>query len=370
MNLILVCSENGSDKEYRVQLEQEGDGYVVNFQYGRRGQALKSGTKTSKPLEHATAKKVFDKLVAEKLAKGYVDTGEASSGFTKAIVNRPAGNFLPQLCNAIPEDQLSFYLNSDEWGMQEKMDGERRSIQMSQGGGVVGLNRRGLVVDLPEGVASSVAWLYRHLAPCVLDGEIIGDKFYVFDIFPYESEAFEVPVVLPLSERYQRLSNIDIIFQNVVLVELATFRNGKKNLLDRVRFNNGEGVVFKKLDSLYHPGRPNSGGDWLKFKFVESASCLVIGTNAQRSVKIGLYDTGDRHDVIQGVAVVSIGNVTIPPNHDIPQSGDVVEVRYLYAYKGGSLFQPVYLGKRTDVVEAACHTGQLKYYPGAASCQN
>ncbi len=355
MNLILVCSENGSDKEYRVQLEQEGDGYVVNFQYGRRGQALKSGTKTSKPLEHATAKKVFDKLVAEKLAKGYVDTGEASSGFTKAIVNRPAGNFLPQLCNAIPEDQLSFYLNSDEWGMQEKMDGERRSIQMSQGGGVVGLNRRGLVVDLPEGVASSVAWLYRHLAPCVLDGEIIGDKFYVFDIFPYESEDFEVPVVLPLSERYQRLSNIDIIFQNVVLVELATFRDGKKNLLDRVRFNNGEGVVFKKLDSLYRPGRPNSGGDWLKFKFVESASCLVIGINAQRSVKLGLYDQGD---------LIQAGNVTIPPNHDIPQSGDVVEVRYLYAYKGGSLFQPVYLGKRADVVEAACHTGQLKYYSG------
>ena len=311
MNLILVCSENGSDKEYRVQLEQEGDGYVVNFQYGRRGQALKSGTKTSKPLEHATAKKVFDKLVAEKLAKGYVDTGEASSGFTKAIVNRPAGNFLPQLCNAIPEDQLSFYLNSDEWGMQEKMDGERRSIQMSQGGGVVGLNRRGLVVDLPEGVASSVAWLYRHLAPCVLDGEIIGDKFYVFDIFPYESEDFEVPVVLPLSERYQRLSNIDIFFKNVVLVE--------------------------------------------------SVSCLVIGINAQRSVKLGLYDQGD---------LIQAGNVTIPPNHDIPQSGDVVEVRYLYAYKGGSLFQPVYLGKRTDVVEAACHTGQLKYYPGAASCQN
>jgi bifunctional non-homologous end joining protein LigD len=46
---------------------------------------------------------------------------------------------------------------------------------------------------------------------------------------------------------------------------------------------------------------------------------------------------------------VSVGNVTIPVNFDIPRVGSVVEVRYLYAYPGGSLYQPVYLGARTDV---------------------
>ena len=45
---------------------------------------------------------------------------------------------------------------------------------------------------------------------------------------------------------------------------------------------------------------------------------------------------------------VPIGNVTIPTNFPIPPAGALVEVRYLYAYPGGALYQPVYLGPRTD----------------------
>ena len=56
-----------------------------------------------------------------------------------------------------------------------------------------------------------------------------------------------------------------------------------------------------------------------------------------------------------------VGNVTIPANCEIPQKGDLVEVRYLYAYKGGSLYQPTYLGKRSDVDEDECVLNQLKY---------
>jgi bifunctional non-homologous end joining protein LigD len=53
--------------------------------------------------------------------------------------------------------------------------------------------------------------------------------------------------------------------------------------------------------------------------------------------------------------------VTIPPNQAIPEKGDIVDVRYLYAYPGGSLYQPVYLGKRDDVGADQCGIGQLKY---------
>ena len=48
-------------------------------------------------------------------------------------------------------------------------------------------------------------------------------------------------------------------------------------------------------------------------------------------------------------------------NFDIPKHGDVVEIRYLYAYEGGSLFQPVYLGVRDDLDKEACKIEQLKY---------
>lgn len=92
----------------------------------------------------------------------------------------------------------------------------------------------------------------------------------------------------------------------------------------------------------YTPGKPNSGGPQLKFKFVTTLSAVVAKINVQRSVELGLFN---------GRSLVSCGNVTIPANHDIPAVGAVVEVRYLYAAReSGVLYQPVYLGPREYVV--------------------
>ena len=98
----------------------------------------------------------------------------------------------------------------------------------------------------------------------------------------------------------------------------------------------------------------------MKFKFTESASCCVFSVNSdKRSVRIGLLEIRD--DPIKGQGMVPVGNVTIPPNHAIPNVGEIVEVEYLYAYPGGSLYQPVYRGKRSDLDVSACTTRQLKY---------
>jgi bifunctional non-homologous end joining protein LigD len=56
-----------------------------------------------------------------------------------------------------------------------------------------------------------------------------------------------------------------------------------------------------------------------------------------------------------------VGNVTIPPNKDVPAVGSVIEVRYLYAYEGGSLYQPTYKGVRDDVDTEECRMNQLIY---------
>jgi len=45
-----------------------------------------------------------------------------------------------------------------------------------------------------------------------------------------------------------------------------------------------EGVVFKRLDAPYTPGRPGSGGTQLKHKFCATLSAVVARVNAQRSV--------------------------------------------------------------------------------------
>jgi bifunctional non-homologous end joining protein LigD len=105
-------------------------------------------------------------------------------------------------------------------------------------------------------------------------------------------------------------------------------------------------------DAPYTPGRPSSGGSQLKFKFVATLSAVVVKANRQRSVGVSLCDGGDWQPV---------GNVTVPANQDVPSVGDVVEVRYLYASPGGALFQPVYLGVRSDVEPHECVSSQLKF---------
>ncbi len=57
------------------------------------------------------------------------------------------------------------------------------------------------------------------------------------------------------------------------------------------------------------------------------------------------------------------GNVTIPVSHEIPSLNALVDVEYLYAYRGGSIYQPVYRGQRTDLELSACTLSQLKFKP-------
>jgi len=50
-------------------------------------------------------------------------------------------------------------------------------------------------------------------------------------------------------------------------------------------------------------------------------------------------------------------------DHGFALSAAIIECRYLYAFKGGSIFQPIYLGQRDDIPSQECTLGQLKYKP-------
>ncbi|XXF77153.1 hypothetical protein P2318_29480 [Myxococcaceae bacterium GXIMD 01537] len=85
----LVFQEGRSDKVYEVDLLEVGAGqHLVNFRYGRRGTALKDGTKTPGPVALAEARRVFEKLVESKLESGYVREG-ASAPARPAAPPRP-----------------------------------------------------------------------------------------------------------------------------------------------------------------------------------------------------------------------------------------------------------------------------------------
>lgn len=68
----LFFQDGGSDKVYEIDLCEVGAGrFVVNYRYGRRGSTLREGAETPSPVPQAEAQRVFDRLVASKLKKGY-----------------------------------------------------------------------------------------------------------------------------------------------------------------------------------------------------------------------------------------------------------------------------------------------------------
>jgi bifunctional non-homologous end joining protein LigD len=92
-----------------------------------------------------------------------------------------------------------------------------------------------------------------------------------------------------------------------------------------------------------------------KYKFLADASCRVKeGRPGKRSVGLELLDENGQW--------VSVGNVTIgSPKIPLPLPGQVIDVIYLYAHRGGALYQPIFNGVRDDINENDCAMSQLKY---------
>lgn len=284
-------------------------------------------------------------LVNSKMAKGYTEI-ESGTPYLHSTKEERISGVHCQLLNPIDEEELSSYIENDQYGAQEKLDGNRMMIRKI-GNNIEGINRKGLIIAISQ-------ILHDHsldfTEDFILDGEAIGDVFYPFDIFSKDGNDIQH---LPYQERYTILESIlkapDDTFR---IVKLVTSTKDKKLMFEELQTKQKEGIVFKDLNAPYKAGRPASRGSQIKFKFYETATVSVETVNLKRSVSMRLYDGNDW---------VSVGNVTIPINFEMPEEKDIIEVRYLYAYRGGSLYQPTYLGVRTDADENDCDLKQLKY---------
>lgn len=343
----LYFKAGGSDKEYHASIEPENDCYVVNFAYGRRGSTLQTGTKTTLPVDFQTAESLFTKLVTEKKAKGYTE-GQAGTPYQHTEKEARVSHLLPQLLNPIEESALEKLITDDNWCAQEKFDG-RRILLHKEGAAIHGINRKGMFVGLPSPVIIAAQALPGDLT---LDGECVGETLHVFDLLMQHGRDLRpAPYHVRVTDLLNLLASRDS--RHIQFAPLAWSAREKRQLLKELRQANKEGIVFKHHDAPYDAGRPGSGGSQLKHKFYATLSAVVDTINAKRSVGLKL---------LQGARWVTAGNVTIPANHCIPAHGQVVEVRYLYAFKeSGCLYQPLYLGVRSDVLPTECITSQLKF---------
>lgn len=363
--LTLYCTEGGSDKVYIIWLQQVGKDWTVPFQFGPRGGTMQGGTKTPNgPVPQGTAQAIYAKIVREKKAKGYHE-GEQAPAYT-AQVGAPVDSGLrPMLLTAATEADLEPFIVQSIWAAQEKMNGKRILLRANgRNRSVIGVNRRGLECPIPVAVQKAMAG-----QTCALDGEMIGDRFFVFDLLERLAEGKSASGSVrdfrddPLGIRFGQAEDLvlKVAAPSVLIVPLVVGIRGKRELVAQLRNARREGVVFKRLDGAYAPGRVASlaKAKAVKIKFFKSISVVVIAWNDKNSVEVGAY---------RGKTRISVGNVTVPDKYR-PQikPGCVIEVRYLYATTGDQLYQPNLAPDdsgsvvREDIEDRACLLSQLQY---------
>jgi bifunctional non-homologous end joining protein LigD len=402
----LYYQEGTSDKVYQAWIDERSQGsYVVGFAFGRRGNTMQTGTKTAAPVPLSTARRTYEKLVDSKIAKGYQPgepgsayripnqgmsterAAERASQYQERVVAMPPvrptpttttapkprvekeqepqieaeaeqednlggqDRILPQLLNTCSKEEMEALAKDPNWVFQQKHDGRRMLLKIEKGEATP-INRKGLSAGAPEPMLQEAALLAQGRT-IVLDGESVGDQFHCFDLLMLGNDLREKSY----DERLDGLEDLFANFSGLYLIPIKTARSEreKTRMLSALEAANAEGVVAKNVQSPHRAGRPASGGPQLKRKFVETASVLITAKSvSKRSVAMSLLDAN-------GMAT-GCGNVTIPPNHEIPEPGTIAEVRYLYAMpESNALYQPVYLGPRTDINREDCTLAQLKY---------
>jgi bifunctional non-homologous end joining protein LigD len=374
-SITLYFKEGSSDKFYVASITQEGSSYSVPVTWGRRGTSGQYGYKAQNvPLPDA--QKAYAKVVKEKTAKGYhpeegkeikphagipaeakvattlTDLDKAWEAKRKiewkedAPPAKVSSGLLPQLLNEIDESEVTKFLNDPLYIAQEKHDGKRRMLRV-QSGIVEGINKKGQVVGYPAAFEDACIELVKanKLSGIVLDGEEVGETFHAFDLLSLDGVDLRS---MSYIDRLLKLMDLTISMKSPIkVVATATSPADKAFLYEALKKNGNEGIVFKKATGVHQVGYHD---DMRKFKFTATASVIVTKHNAKNSVAIAVMN-GDKE--------VPVGNVTMI-GHEKPVPGSIIEVRYLYWYKGGSLFQPRFLGVRDDVFSMDCTIAKLK----------
>ncbi len=370
-NIEMRCTQGSSNKVYKVSLERvikddDNHGWIVNFAYGPYGKSLTTGTKTPRPLSFEKANALYSKLVDSKARKGYEYTSGGNKPLTFDVVAAEKTFWLPQLLNPIKATDLLQVYNDfkPECYVQIKHDGERRGIIYSPNV-ITPANRKGLKTTVAPEIMPDLIRLFEGKPwKGVMDCEDMGTHLRIFDIIPQDDNtdwtfAERSPMLDLFKYRIVNHSLHTLIIEEPVLIKSYSQLN---RYAENARLNNEEGIVIRDGKGVYRAGKPNSGGCALKLKFWASATCRVHSVHdLKRSVALELWNISAQTEDSPFGNWIRVGNCTIPSNYGVPSKGTLVEVKYLYAYPGGSLYQPQYKGVRPDLTIEAANILQLEY---------
>ncbi len=277
------------------------------------------------------------------------------------------------------------------WIFEPKWDGFRAVVRIS-GGQATLTSRNGNDLTARFKPAARAAEIGIRSADAVLDAEICAlddtgrSRFsllqegtgtlvlVVFDLLELDSESF---VALPLADRRKRLEGLIDVSRGGIVVS-PQFEDGEA-LLAAAEEQELEGVVAKRLDSRYQPGKRST--DWHKVKVRQGQEvviagytkgqgrrsrgfgALVVGVQEQGGLRwAGNVGTGfTEAEIMRLLGLLKPLTSTDPPFVETPKMprvrrSDVVwveprlvaEVAFAEWTHEGRLRAPVYLGLRED----------------------
>jgi bifunctional non-homologous end joining protein LigD len=198
-------------------------------------------------------------------------------------------------------------------------------------------------------------------------------QYFLFDVLYLDGK---LTIDLPWTKRRALLEEVTVKGPNW---ELSPARIGEGTaMLETARAHNLEGIVAKRVDSVYEPGRRSP--TWLKIKIVQRQEFVVGGYTNEKgtgvrgglgSLQVGYYDCSDTPKLHYAGGVGSgftaethARLLKLLRDREIPKSPFVeripakkvnfvrpelvVEVEYRRWFQGGMLQQAAFKGVRTD----------------------
>lgn len=262
---------------------------------------------------------------------------------------------------------LARFVKDPAWSMSQKADGVHCMIELAHG--EVGIY--GQTGEKLAHAASAVHFdaLRRAFGPLareglegIFDGELLPGTgtLWLFDVPELGHLAGHDT---PFGDRRNVLEAVWRMFSGtpgwgttVRMLPEARTTEEKAALAAAVEANGGEGVMVKRLDAPYEPGRRVKHG--LKIKYVKTADVIVSARDIVGSAG-KVSKNAELECVDENGQRVTVGRCSMIGKADA-QIGDVIEVAFLYATADLVLYQPRMMKMRPDKAPGDCGIGQLR----------
>jgi bifunctional non-homologous end joining protein LigD len=260
----------------------------------------------------------------------------------------------PMLAEKIDNRTAVTLANSDNHAGERKVDGHRLLMHVDEGK-IVPVSRTGKTLRCSMSLIRAFQPFADGGNRWVFDGEYLDQTYYIFDLIE-AADMIEPNHEFELRRQVLEtfLGRLDLP-ANVVLLPSYRATEDKIALIKQVHAENGEGVVFKRLDAPYLCGKRSL--HFAKLKFRHEIDCIVVDRNrGAHNFVLALWDPANPDKPIE------VGEVSaLTGDKDRIRVGDVVTVTYLYATAERRLFQPVFPRIRVDKLSTECTVDQLVY---------